>query len=144
MHVIPVIYLTRVMFPFLNHEGRIHNYYTKTVMVVWLLVVFILTSSFTANLSSILVTEKLGAVPPGSRVGYDGDAFVLKYLKDVLGYKERNAEWIRSPEAYSEAFKSNKISAAYLETPYIRVFLSRYKDFTVSGETQAGRLWLCE
>ncbi|URD89092.1 glutamate receptor [Musa troglodytarum] len=125
----------RLMFPFLNHEGRIHNYYTKTVMVVWLLVVFILTSSFTANLSSILVTEKLGAVPPGSRVGYDGDAFVLKYLKDVLGYKERNIEWIRSPEAYSEAFKSNKISAAYLETPYIRVFLSRYKDFTVSGET---------
>ncbi|URD89095.1 glutamate receptor [Musa troglodytarum] len=116
-------------------HGRIHNYYTKTVMVVWLLVVFILTSSFTANLSSILVTEKLGAVPPGSRVGYDGDAFVLKYLKDVLGYKERNIEWIRSPEAYSEAFKSNKISAAYLETPYIRVFLSRYKDFTVSGET---------
>uniref|UniRef100_A0A804I3S2 Glutamate receptor n=1 Tax=Musa acuminata subsp. malaccensis TaxID=214687 RepID=A0A804I3S2_MUSAM len=116
-------------------HGRIHNYYTKTVMVVWLLVVFILTSSFTANLSSILVTEKLGAVPPGSRVGYDGDAFVLKYLKDVLGYKERNIEWIRSPEAYSEAFKSNKISAAYLETPYIRVFLSRYNDFTVSGET---------
>ncbi|CAL9767272.1 unnamed protein product [Musa acuminata subsp. burmannicoides] len=119
---------------FLAH-GRIHNYYTKTVMVVWLLVVFVLTSSFTANLSSILVTEKLGAVPPGSRVGYDGDAFVLKYLKDVLGYKERNIEWIRSPEAYSEAFKSNKISAAYLETPYIRVFLSRYNDFTVSGET---------
>ncbi|XP_064963800.1 glutamate receptor 2.7-like [Musa acuminata AAA Group] len=116
-------------------HGRIHNYYTKTVMVVWLLVVFILTSSFTANLSSILVTEKLGAVSPGSRVGYDGDAFVLKYLKDVLGYKERNIEWIRSPEAYSEAFKSNKISAAYLETPYIRVFLSRYNDFTVSGET---------
>ncbi|RWV97321.1 hypothetical protein GW17_00039899, partial [Ensete ventricosum] len=104
-------------------------------MVVWLLVVFILTSSFTANLSSILVTEKLGAVPPGGRVGYDGDAFVLKYLKDALGYKESNIERIRSPEAYSEAFKSNNISAAYLETPYIRVFLSRYKDFTVSGET---------
>ncbi|WOL12414.1 hypothetical protein Cni_G21181 [Canna indica] len=116
-------------------HGRIYSYYTKTVIMVWLIVVLILMSSFTANLSSILITEKLEPVPPGSRVGYDGDSFVLKYLKEVLHYNDSNIGRIWSPELYNEAFKSGNISAAYLETPYLRVFLSKYEKYSVTGKT---------
>ncbi|WOL12416.1 hypothetical protein Cni_G21183 [Canna indica] len=116
-------------------HGRIYSYYTKTVVMVWLLVVLILMSSFTANLSSILTTEKLEPVRSGSRVGCDGDSFVVKYLQEVLGYKDSSIGRIENPELYNEAFENGSISAAYLETPYLRVFLSTYKNYSVTGET---------
>ncbi|CAL9089999.1 unnamed protein product [Musa textilis] len=116
-------------------HGRVYSYYTKTVVIVWLVVVLILTTSFTANLSSILTIEKLELVPPGSRVGCDGDSFVLKYLQEVLRYKNSRIERIGEPEEYVKAFKSGNITAAYLETPYLRVFLSQHQDFSVIGET---------
>ncbi|CAL9758425.1 unnamed protein product, partial [Musa acuminata subsp. burmannicoides] len=114
---------------------RVYSYYTKTVVIVWLVVVLILTTSFTANLSSILIIEKLEPVPPGSRVGCDGDSFVLKYLQQVLLYNNSRIETIGEPEEYVKAFKSGNITAAYLETPYLRVFLSQHQDFSVTGET---------
>ncbi|RWW18416.1 hypothetical protein GW17_00017600 [Ensete ventricosum] len=120
---------------YFHHAGRVYSYYTKTVVIVWLVVVLILTTSFTASLSSILIFEMLKPVPPGSRVGCDGDSFILKYLQEVLHYNNSRIEAIGQPEEYVEAFKSGNITAAYLETPYLRVFLSQHQGFSVSGET---------
>ncbi|EHA8590826.1 glutamate receptor 2.7 [Cocos nucifera] len=116
-------------------HGRLYNHYTKIVVVVWLIAVLILVSSFTANLSSILTTEKLEPMVADSQVGCDGDSFVLKYLQDVLGYKEDKIEKIEKPEKYIEAFHSGNITAAFLEVPYLRVFLSNYDNYTIHGET---------
>ncbi|KAG1358993.1 glutamate receptor 2.7 [Cocos nucifera] len=116
-------------------HGRLYSYYTKIVAVVWLIAVFILTSSFTANLSSILTTEKLEPMVVDGKIGYDGDLFVLKYLQDVLGYKEDKVVKIRKAENYIDAFESGNITAAFLEVPYLRVFLSKYDDYTTRGET---------
>ncbi|XP_042466211.1 glutamate receptor 2.7-like [Zingiber officinale] len=118
-----------------NAHGKVYSFYTKTVVIAWLIVVLILTTSFTANLSSILTVEKIEPVPEGSRVGCDGDSFVLKYLQNVLNFKAQNIMTIGKSEAYIDAFKSGNISAAYLETPYLRVFLSRYDKYTAIGET---------
>ncbi|KAJ8513842.1 hypothetical protein OPV22_004276 [Ensete ventricosum] len=124
-----------ILSTFFFAHGRVYSYYTKTVVIVWLVVVLILTTSFTASLSSILIFEMLKPVPPGSRVGCDGDSFVLKYLQEVLHYNNSRIEAIGQPEEYVEAFKSGNITAAYLETPYLRVFLSQHQGFSVSGET---------
>ncbi|KAG1358992.1 putative Glutamate receptor 3.1 [Cocos nucifera] len=116
-------------------HGRLYSYYTKIVVVVWLIAVLIFTSSFTANLSSILTAEMLEPAVADSKVGCDGDSFVLKYLQDVLGYKEDKIEKIRKSEDYIEAFDSGKITAAFLEIPELRVFLSKYDGYAVRGET---------
>lgn len=69
------------------------------------------------------------------RVGCNGDSFVLKYLQDVLGYKEEMIEKLGAEENYSMAFESGYITAAFLETPYLRLFLSRHDGYSVYGET---------
>lgn len=119
---------------FFSH-GRIYNGYTKVVTLAWLIAVLVLTSCFTANLSSILTVEKLEPVVVDSKIGYDVDLFVLKYLRDVLGYKEQQMVKIHEAESYPKAFESGNITAAFLEVPYLRVFLSRYDGYTVYGET---------
>ncbi|XP_008781472.2 glutamate receptor 2.7-like [Phoenix dactylifera] len=116
-------------------HGTVYSCYAKTVVIPWLFVVMILASSYTNTLSSIMTNQKLEPVVDHRKVGCDGDSFVVKYLQDVLGYKEQMIEKLRAVENYSKAFESGNITAAYLETPYLPVFLSRHDGYAVYGET---------
>ncbi|XP_008781483.2 glutamate receptor 2.7-like [Phoenix dactylifera] len=116
-------------------HGRIYSSYTRTVVIPWLFVVLILISCYTATLSSIMTNQKLEPMVDHKRVGCNGDSFVVKYLQDVLGYKEQMIERIGAAENYPKAFESGNITAAYLETPYLRVFLSQHDGYAVYGET---------
>ena len=69
-----------------------------------------------------------------SKIGCDGDSFVLKYLQEVLGYKEQKIEKVGVENNYPRAFDSGNITAAYLEVPYMRVFLAQHKGYTAHGE----------
>lgn len=71
---------------------KVKSNFTKFVVVMWLFVVLILSSSYTASLSSMLTTPKL---EPKVRdidwlrntnavVGCDEDSFVKDYLRNIL------------------------------------------------------------
>ncbi|KAF3341095.1 glutamate receptor 2.7-like protein [Carex littledalei] len=121
---------------FQNHGDKVGNFYTKTVIISWLLVVLIVSNCFTANLSSILVTERLKSVVDKSVAGCDGAPFVISYLENVLNYKPENIVRITDQDDYPVAFQKKSITSAYLESPYVRVFLSKHNDYAVYGETQ--------
>ncbi|KAJ0971836.1 hypothetical protein J5N97_019795 [Dioscorea zingiberensis] len=113
---------------------KVRNYYTKFILVVWLFVVLIITQTFTASLSSILTAEKLKPVLDISEVGVNSDShYLIKYLEDV---HHLQAQRIQQIEDYHKAFQSGKINAAFMETPYLRLFLSLYQDYTIYGETE--------
>ena len=110
--------------------------------MVWLMVVFVLTSSYTASLSSMLTVQRLEPNVTDIEwlkvhklnVGCDGDSFVRKYLEDVLDFKKDNIKNISSQYAYPNEFQKGTISAAFLELPYEKVFMNRYcKKYTASN-----------
>ncbi|GLU13773.1 hypothetical protein SLE2022_303850 [Rubroshorea leprosula] len=119
---------------FFAHSEKIYSNLTKVVVVVWLFVVMILTSSYTASLSSMLtvqrmepnVTDIFWLKNEKRMIGCDGDSFVKSYLKDVIGFEENNIMNVDSEDKYEGEFKSNNITAAFLELPYQKVFLSHY------------------
>uniref|UniRef100_A0A2N9J0D7 Ionotropic glutamate receptor C-terminal domain-containing protein n=1 Tax=Fagus sylvatica TaxID=28930 RepID=A0A2N9J0D7_FAGSY len=124
---------------FFAHRENIHNNFTRLVIVVWLFVVFILTSSYTASLSSMLTVRQLQSneiewiKKNNFKVGYDGDSFVRKYLESVLEIKPNNIVSVHSQEQYHEEFESKYIAAAFLELPYEKVFLNKYsKGYTAT------------
>ncbi|CAM8925474.1 unnamed protein product [Rhodiola kirilowii] len=129
---------------FFAHRERIHSNFTRVVVVIWLFVVLVLTSSYTANLTSMLTVPRLkpnlssieSLKLNNLKVGCDGDSFVKKYLVDVLNFKPENIVNITTQYEYPEAFKSGKISAAFLELPYEKVFVGKYcKEYTVTAPT---------
>ena len=70
-------------------------------MVVWLFVVLILTSSYTANLSSMLTVLRLQQVrdiewlkSSNAKIGCDGDSFLMTYLQEVLKFNLKNIIYI--------------------------------------------------
>ncbi|KAJ3702437.1 hypothetical protein LUZ61_006142 [Rhynchospora tenuis] len=121
---------------FQSYGDKIGSFYSKTVIISWLVVVLIVSNCFTANLSSILVANQLKPVVDTSKIGCDGDSFVLKYLEKTLKFQNNKIVSIGDPNEYSDAFENGTITAAYIESPYVPEFLSKNKDYAVYGETQ--------
>ncbi|CAN0825416.1 Glutamate receptor 2.7 [Linum grandiflorum] len=129
---------------FFAHREKVYSNLTRVVLVVWLFVVLILNSSYTASLTSMLtvlqlkpnVTDIDWLRRNGGRVGCDGDSFVRNYLEKVLEFKVDNIENVDSEYRYEDEFYSNRISAAFMELPYQKVFINHYcKRFTATAQT---------
>jgi hypothetical protein len=101
---------------------------TRVVVVVWLFVAFVLTASYTANLSSMLTIERLepSLKMNNATIGFNQGSFVGKYLEEILHFKPDSIKEIENGEQYIKKFESNDITAAFLERPYAEVFLEKY------------------
>lgn len=115
--------------------ANIQSNLTRVVVVLWLFVVFILTSSYTASLSSLLTVRRLEpnvtdiqSLKSGNlKVGCVDDSFVKKYLEEVLGFRSGNIVPFGNTEAnYIQKFENNTIDSLFLERPYEKVFLDKY------------------
>ncbi|CAN1166134.1 Glutamate receptor 3.4 [Linum perenne] len=122
---------------------KVYSNLTRVVLVVWLFVVLILNSSYTANLSSMLTVLRL---QPNSndidwlkkknlKIGWDGNPFVKDYLQNVLNFKVENIKKVDSEYKYEREFDANNISAAFLEIPYQKEFINHYcRRFTAMAQ----------
>ncbi|KAJ9690590.1 hypothetical protein PVL29_012974 [Vitis rotundifolia] len=126
---------------FFAHRETIRSNITRVVIVVWLFVVFVLTSSYTASLSSMLTVQRLEPdlidvewlKATKSVVGCDGDSFVRKYLENVTKFEAADIKNISSQYQYPGEFQSGNISAAFLELPYAKVLINQFcKNYTAT------------
>ncbi|KAF8411018.1 hypothetical protein HHK36_003557 [Tetracentron sinense] len=119
---------------FFTHGEKLHRNFTRVAIVVWLFVVFILSSSYTASLTSMLTIRNLEPTVTDIAylkkynlpVGCHDDSFVRKYLENVIGFPPGNIKDVGKEDSIPEEFESQNIYAAFLEIPYGRVFLSKY------------------
>ncbi|XP_059638917.1 glutamate receptor 2.7-like [Cornus florida] len=119
---------------FFAHREKIKSNYTRTVVVVWLFVVLILTQSFTASLTSMLTVSRLRPTVTDiellkrthATVGCDGPTFVRDYLEQKYEFEPGNILNISSESEYLSAFENGTIQAAFLEFPYAKVFVNQY------------------
>ncbi|KAK7843948.1 glutamate receptor 3.1 [Quercus suber] len=123
---------------------RVYSNLTRAVVVVWLFVVLILTSSYTASLSSMLTVQRLQPVrdiewltSTNAKIGCDNDSFVMNYLKNVLKFNSKNIITVASESDYEEHFKEKSIAAAFFELPYEKIFINKYwKGFAKTREME--------
>ncbi|KAH9791247.1 glutamate receptor [Citrus sinensis] len=131
---------------FSQHGAKLHSNLSRMTMIVWLFVALIITSSYTASLTSLLAHRRLIPIPDvetlkrnGDKVGCDGNSFVLQYLVNVLHFDPRNIEPIFSENRHRQALTSGEIAAAFLEVPYVKLFLAKNcKNFTTGPTYSVG------
>lgn len=109
----------------------------RFVVITWCFVVLILTQSYTASFSSILTVQQLQKnvtdvnqlLKDGKNVGYQSGSFVLGTLKQ-LGFQEDKLRVYNTTEELNELLQlgteNNGISAAFDETPYLKLLLATY------------------
>ncbi|XP_058113309.1 glutamate receptor 2.1-like [Magnolia sinica] len=121
---------------FANKERVVSNL-SRFVLIIWFFVVLVLTSSYTASLTSMLTVERLQPtvtdvaelIKNGDYVGYQRTSFVFGLLKEMK-FDESKLRAYGTPEEFDEALingsKNGGVSAIFHEVPYIKLFLSKY------------------
>ncbi|KAL7140511.1 hypothetical protein ABFS83_09G124600 [Erythranthe nasuta] len=131
-HVGLILYVPFMSVVFANRERIVSNS-ARLVLVVWIFVVLILSSTYTASLSARFTTEKRvkngmdidTLKDNGYKVGCRNGSFIYDFLKG-LGFKEENIKTYKNPREFDEALNNGTIKAMFSRTPYTNLFLSKY------------------
>lgn len=123
---------------------------SKFLMVIWVFAVLILTSSYTASLTSMLTVQKLNPavtdvndlLDNGDYVGYQEGSFVYDELLK-MNFDPNKLRSYSTPAEYADALSKGSarggVAAVFDELPYLKVFLAKYcDDYTMSGPVYKG------
>ncbi|KAA8550518.1 hypothetical protein F0562_002202 [Nyssa sinensis] len=101
---------------------------SRFVVIVWMFVVLILTSSYTATLTSLLTVQQIQLASKGNYIGYQTDSFIQGVIANNLNFE--GLKQYSSPDEYADALsKGNNnggVVAIIDEIPYIKLFLAKY------------------
>nr|XP_043608202.1 glutamate receptor 2.9-like [Erigeron canadensis] len=118
------------------HREKIINNLSRFVLIVWLLFDLVLTSSYTASLSSILTTQGLQPtvtniyelIAKGEYVGFQDGSFVEGILKN-MGFRSDKLKKYRSFKEYENALsdgsENNGVSAIVDGIPYLKMLQAK-------------------
>ncbi|CAK9133530.1 unnamed protein product [Ilex paraguariensis] len=119
----------------------------RIVMVVWLFLLLVITSSYTASLTSILTVQQLSSpitgidslIASGWPVGYQVGSFTYDYLLNSLYIPRSRLISLGSPEEYDQALRKGPtnggVAAIIDELPYLELFLLNHTDYGIVGES---------
>ncbi|KAI3948796.1 hypothetical protein MKX01_022210 [Papaver californicum] len=117
----------------------------RMVMMVWLFLLMVITSSYTASLTSILTVQQLSSpitgidslITSNQPIGLPGGSFVHKYLTDSLNIYEGRLVSLEDTDDYARALQRGPddggVAAIVDELPYVEEFLSHRTDFGIAG-----------
>lgn len=114
----------------------------RMVLLIWLFVVLIITSSYTASLTSFLTVQQLAPsirgidslITSSDRIGFQVGSFAENYLSDELNIPKSRLVALGSPEEYADALARGRVAAVVDERPYVDLFLSKYCKFQTVGQ----------
>ncbi|KAH6782210.1 hypothetical protein C2S52_000819 [Perilla frutescens var. hirtella] len=138
-----ILWLSVTIISFSQREN-IKSTASKLVLAAWICVVFVVGASFTAVLSSMMTVPRLQPSiqeidflrNSNAVVGCNGNSFIVRYLINVLNFKDSNVKKINSISEYPNAFQSGEIKAAFFVAPHAKVFLAEYcNGYMISGPT---------
>ncbi|XP_075106125.1 glutamate receptor 3.6 isoform X1 [Nicotiana tabacum] len=125
----------------------------RIVLLIWLFVVLIINSSYTASLTSILTVQKLSSPITGIEslvntkdpIGYQLGSFARNYLIEELGIHESRLVPLNLPEDYAKALKDGPshggVAAIVDERAYMELFLSTRCQFSILGQEFTKNGW---
>uniref|UniRef100_A0A804PE08 Glutamate receptor n=1 Tax=Zea mays TaxID=4577 RepID=A0A804PE08_MAIZE len=138
---------------FFAHREKTMSTLGRGVLIIWLFVVLIIQSSYTASLTSILTVQQLDTSIRGLDdlkhsdypIGFQVGSFVKEYMIKELNISQSRLKALGSPEEYAENLKlgpkKGGVMAIVDERPYVELFLSTYCKIAVAGQDFTSGGW---
>ncbi|WOL12207.1 glutamate receptor 3.5-like [Canna indica] len=138
---------------FFAHRENTVSTLGRFVLIIWMFVVLIINSSYTASLTSILTVQQLSSGITGldsllsssEPIGYQAGKFTRNYMIEELNVPESRLVPLNSPEEYARALqlgpKGGGVAAIVDEIPYVQIFLSTYCQFRIVGQEFTKNGW---
>ncbi|XP_051124667.1 glutamate receptor 3.3-like [Andrographis paniculata] len=131
---------------FFAHKENTVSALGRLVLIIWLFVVLIVNSSYTASLTSILTVQQLYSPIKGIEslkegndpIGFQTGSFAERYLRDGIGIHESRLRPLGSPGEYAAELqkgpKNGGVAAVVDERPYIELFLASQCKYRIIGQ----------
>jgi glutamate receptor, ionotropic, plant len=125
----------------------------RFVLIIWLFVVLIINSSYTASLTSILTVQQLATgitsldnlISSALPIGYQAGKFTRSYLIEELNVAESRLVPLNTIQEYADALnrgpKNGGVAAIVDEMPYVDLFLSKHCNFRIVGQEFTKEGW---
>ncbi|KAK3125186.1 hypothetical protein QOZ80_7BG0601450 [Eleusine coracana subsp. coracana] len=138
---------------FFSHRENTVSALGRFVLLIWLFVVLIINSSYTASLTSLLTVQELTSgiqgldslISSSSAIGYQVGSFSRNYLVEELNIAESRLVPLNSPSEYARALElgagNGGVAAIIDELPYVEIFLSKYCKFKTVGQVFTKSGW---
>ncbi|XP_021714103.1 glutamate receptor 3.6-like [Chenopodium quinoa] len=138
---------------FFAHRENTVSTLGRLVLIIWLFVVLIINSSYTASLTSMLTVQQLTSHVKGinnlieSRepIGYQAGSFAVNYLNEQLHVPMSLLVPLNSEDEFAEALKKGPrkggVAAVIDERAYMELFLSSRCEFTIVGQEFTKNGW---
>nr|XP_043630749.1 glutamate receptor 3.4-like [Erigeron canadensis] len=132
---------------FFSHRETTVSTLGRFIMILWLFVVFIINSSYTASLTSILTVQKLSAsiegidslISSNELIGVPDGTFAYNYLTQELNIDESRIKILKEEAEYLNVLRlgpeGGGVAAIVDELPYVDLFM-RYTncEFRIVGQ----------
>ncbi|KAD4584316.1 hypothetical protein E3N88_21917 [Mikania micrantha] len=135
------------------HRQKLENNLSRFVVTVWLFVVLVLVSSYTATLSSLLTVEQIQVASLASNkglIGYQRGTPIQGVIVRNMNFKDSRLKPYNSLEEFADALtkgsKKGGVDAIVDEIPYIKEFLTNYSSgysMVVSEDSTNGFGFMC-
>uniref|UniRef100_A0ACD6AGC0 Uncharacterized protein n=1 Tax=Avena sativa TaxID=4498 RepID=A0ACD6AGC0_AVESA len=125
-----------------SHREKLTSNLSRLVVIVWVFVVLILQSSYTASLTSMLtvprveptIVDYLALLRGTEKVGIMNNSFTGEALTRS-GFPQARIMRYSTARSFQEALLNKSIGAVVNETPYFNIFLKTYSDnFTMTDQ----------
>ncbi|KAK9670491.1 hypothetical protein RND81_13G205100 [Saponaria officinalis] len=138
---------------FFSHRESTVSALGRFVLIMWLFVVLIINSSYTASLTSILTVQQLTSsvkgiqslVTSNDRIGYREGSYIYGYLSKELGIPDSRLVALNSEKESAEALrkgsKNGGIAAIVDIKAYMEIFLSTRCEFSIVGQEFTRNGW---
>ncbi|CAI5515859.1 unnamed protein product, partial [Closterium sp. Naga37s-1] len=113
---------------FTTPEEQVRTTLGRTVVIVWLFVVFVISSAYTASLSSVL-TDFTALQQGNQTVGYRAGSFTAAYMQGV-GINESRLVAIDPEGDWDAVVQEQQVAVVVDEEPYLDIFLSDHCYYT--------------
>ncbi|KAJ0968874.1 hypothetical protein J5N97_021751 [Dioscorea zingiberensis] len=134
---------------FFAHREKTVGTLGRAVLLIWLFVVLIIQSSYTASLTSILTVRQLfspitgiqGLIASNEPIGVQVGSFADKYLVQELGIQKSRIKVLSSTVALEFGPHKGGVAAIIDERPYLEFFLKAHCQFSTIGSQFTNSGW---
>ncbi|XP_024963969.1 glutamate receptor 3.2-like [Cynara cardunculus var. scolymus] len=127
---------------FFAHRENTVSTLGRVVLFIWLFVVLIINSSYTASLTSILMVQQLQSpingieslIASNEIIGFQVGSFAENYLMKEMNIPRSRLVGLGSPEEFAEKLVAGTVAAIVDERPYVDLFLSNHCNFQIVGQ----------
>ncbi|CAN6177093.1 unnamed protein product [Urochloa humidicola] len=138
---------------FFSHRQNTVSALGRFVLIIWLFVVLIINSSYTASLTSILTVQQLATgiagiddlISSALPIGYQAGKFTRSYLIEELNVPESRLVPLNTIQEYADALRRGPndggVAAIVDEMPYVEIFLSYHCNYRVVGQEFTKEGW---